>query len=76
MIKKTSTRQMLHFNKDACKLGLFVSCTGAIGYGCGEGMEAATNRISPDKVWIDADGFIHVKVERRNPEPQTKSVEQ
>lgn len=63
MIKKTANRQILHFNADVCKLGLYVSCAGNLHYGKGEECD---NRIIPDKVWIDDDGFIQVKVERRH----------
>lgn len=56
---------MLYFKVDVFKLGLYVSNTGNIHYGSVMGMEDCDNRIKPENVWIDEDGFICAQIERR-----------
>lgn len=62
--RKMSPRQVLYPVDDVCRLGLYVNnSSGKLFYATYD--EHADNRINPEKVWLDENGAIHVKVERR-----------
>lgn len=61
-----SPRQVLHSESDVYRLNLFVNGrSGNIFYATADGTEHCTNRIKPESVWLDDDGRICAKVDRR-----------
>ncbi len=67
MDRTESPRQILSPSPTGlCCLGIYVnSASGNLFYASSIGNDGAENRIKPDRVWLDKDGFICVQVERR-----------
>ena len=66
MERPQSNRHILHPNRyGVCKLGIYTNKgSGNLFHGCKPSHDAATNRIKPNRVWLDEDGYICVEVNK------------
>ena len=65
--RKLSWRQQIKPSENGlCRLGIFVNTTSnKLFYGSDYGAEEVTNRIRAEHAYVDDDGYVCVRIERR-----------